>query len=107
MRNVQSKTTSLDICQYFFECVACFITRFQYCTKCRDIGKQKDAHDYYYINLVEITQERTVVCSNCMYHLLKKYVHGTEEFLREELRLVRLKQSNGVLVDPFLISCGL
>ena len=45
-------------------------------------------------------------CSECMLRLLKEHISGAEDGLRQELRYLRTYQTKGVLVDPFLISCG-
>ena len=100
------ETTLTTICSYFYECVGKVKVSMKSCTDCRDTEKQRHMYDYYYMNLVEISQERTVRCSNCMYLFLKKHIHGSQSKLREELEFLRLGQTDGVLVDPFSISCG-
>ena len=100
------ETTLTTICSYFYECVGKVKVSMKSCTDCRDTEKQRHMYDYYYMNLVEISQERTVRCSNCMYRFLKEHIHGSESNLRQELKFLRLRQVDGVLVDPFSISCG-
>lgn len=90
----------------FYECSGKMKVTLKLCSRCRDVEKQRGRFDYYYIDLVEISQTRTVQCSTCMYHFLRKHVQGQDFELREELQYLRNKQKRGILVDPFLISCG-
>ena len=99
-------TNATDICQYFFESVGKAKVTPKLCTECRDVQKNRKRYDFYYIDSVEIAMERSIRCSDCMYQLLKKHVSGSEEVLRQELQYLRCVQPNGVVVDPYLISCG-
>ena len=95
-----------EMCHYFFQSVGKAKVSPKLCTECRDMQKNRFRYDYYYVDLVEISQERTVVCSDCMYQLLRKHISGTEADLRSQLKDFRQQQPHGVLVDPFLVSCG-
>lgn len=95
-----------DICQYFFYSVGKAKVTPKFCSECRGVPKQRRKYALYYVNLVEIARERTARCSTCMYQLLREHVIGEEEEMREELHLMRALHPNGVLVNPFLISCG-
>ena len=100
----KAQKVPFKICRYFYECVGKMKVSSQLCTKCRDYGKERDRYDYYYIDLVEISKVRTVRCWNCMYLLLKKNVRGSDQVLREELKVLREEQCRGVTVDPPTIS---
>lgn len=95
-----------EIAPYFFESVGKAKVTPKLCTECRDISKSRKRYDIYYIDLAEISQERNVMCSDCMYKLLKKHIFGREEQIKLELSALRDLQQNGVYIDPFLISCG-
>ena len=105
-KNSDEDFQSNEMCQYFFQSVGKAKVTPKLCTECRDVQKHRFRYDYYYMDLVEISQERRVMCSDCMYQLLKEHISGTETELRNELTELRQQQPNGVLVDPFLISCG-
>ena len=96
----------LHMCAYFYECVGKMKTTFKFCTECNGSNESPHLYDNYYIDLVEISRERTVRCSSCMLNLLKEEVHGTDDELVIKLKQLRLLQPHGVLIDPFLVSCG-
>ena len=79
---------------------------FQWCVCCGDRDRHFLGFDFYYVDLVEIAQTRGARCSGCMYRLLKQNIRGSEEALKQELCYLRVEQPDGVLVDPFLITCG-
>lgn len=49
-----------------FECVGCVNVGMRMCVRCRDTGKKKFRKDRYYINKLEIAQQRTILCHGCM-----------------------------------------
>ena len=93
-----------EIAQYFFECIGKAKVVLRFCTQCMDDEKQRNMFDWYFIDITEISQQRTILCLTCMNDLLRKYVHGKDVMGR--LMELRRQQPNGVYVDPFLISCG-
>ena len=98
---VETHSESSQLCRYFYECKGKMKASLKVCTSCRDVEKERVAFDWYYIDLVEISQQRRVRCRKCMYALLKRNVHGSNEHLLEELKELRDEQSCGVSVDPF------
>lgn len=95
-----------EIAQYFFECIEKAKVSLKMCTQCRDIDKDRTITDWYFMDLVEISQQRTILCLDCMEGLVKSEVKGTPQDIAEELLELREKQPNGIYMDPFLISCG-
>ena len=93
-----------EIARYFFECIGRVKVTLRFCIQCIDGQKHRSMFDWYFIDISEISQQRTILCLSCMNDLLRKYVHGTDVMGR--LIELRRQQPNGVYVDPFLISCG-
>ena len=77
------------------------------CSKCRDGNKSSKRYDLYFIDLIEISQQRTVYCYDCMNGIINDRVKGSISEIRDELNLLRVIQPSGVYVDPFSVSCGL
>ena len=105
MRNMDDDCAP-EICAYFYECVGRMKRKFQWCVQCGDREREFLGYDYYYVDLVEIAQSRGARCSGCMYRVLKQNIQGSETALRQGLRYLRVEQPDGVLVHPFLITCG-
>lgn len=93
-----------EMCEYFFDSVGRAKATFKLCVECRDIRKPKSNVDEYFMNLVEISQQRTILCFGCMTALINRNVNV--ENLTEDLMKWRKLQPNGILVDPYLLSCG-
>lgn len=91
---------------YFFECVGQAGVSSRHCTQCCDVNKSHIKYDWYFIDLVEISQERTVLCLDCMTSVVNKHVQGDMNSIKEELNRLRKKQPCGVYIDSYLISCG-
>ena len=106
-----SSTSTQQLAQYFFEKVGEVNVSMRLCVQCRDIGKCKKKYDQYFIDLMEITtnNERTILCSKCMSDLVQMNM-GSSSDLRDELikqlDILRNQQPHGVVVDPFLATCG-
>ena len=100
--------------KYFFEKVGKVNVVMRLCVKCRDVGKKKGELDHYFIDLMEIAmnEERTVLCSKCMEDLMRLNVQTSSTGVDEideiliELEVLRNEQPHGIVVNPFLITCG-
>lgn len=90
---------------YFYECIGELNTGFRQCVICSDIGKDWYT-DYYYMDLVEICQMRTVLCRMCMDSLVNLHVSRDMNDVNVELEGLRTQQPHGVYIDSFLITCG-
>lgn len=95
-----------DICRYFFDNIGHARVSVKMCTQCRDISKDRTGKDWYFMDLMEISQQRTILCLECMGEVVKQEVVGTPQDIAQELLDLREKQPHGVYVDPFLITCG-
>ena len=95
-----------EICQYFFECQGKANVTLKLCVQCRDSEKNRKSNDCYFIDLAEVSQERSIFCKRCLSKLVNKHVIGSYEVILDELLALRKKQPNGVFVDPFALSCG-
>ena len=91
---------------YFYKCIGRSNTSMKLCTVCRDVEKEWQSTDCYYMDFAEITRERTVLCRGCMANLISLCVPPTLCGIQTELEQVRMAQPEGVYVDPFLITCG-
>ena len=62
--------------EYKGEVKACF----QLCVSCRDVGKLKSFEERYYLDVLEVKKDRTILCKSCLSYLLKQnvgsYVNG-------------------------------
>ena len=94
-----------EISQYFFECIGNVQISCRMCVVCRDTHKEH-ATDRYFVDLVEISEERRVLCLNCMINLVNSQVTSESHITQNELNLLRTQQPRGVYIDPFLITCG-
>ena len=56
-----------------FECVGDVKVGMQMCTRCRDLGKNKQYTDKYYIKKEEVAKMRTVLCHGCLGATLRKF----------------------------------
>lgn len=93
---------------YFFEQVGSVNPALRLCVQCGDEGKRRGSVDRYFVDLVEVTANRTILCSQCMMSLVRMNINnvdGRDELLNE-LHLLREQQTDGIVVDPFLITCG-
>ena len=103
-------TTTTQLAQYFFEKVGEVSVAMRLCVQCRDVGKNKKKLDQYFIDLMEITtsDDRTILCSKCMSDLVKLNVRNSNnrDEVIKRLDILRNQQPDGVVVDPFLITCG-
>ena len=109
--NTNNGTATQQLAQYFFENVGEVNVSMRLCVQCRDIGKYKKKYDQYYINLMEITTNnvRTILCSKCMSDLVQMNVGSSSDLrgeLIKQLDILRNQQPHGVVVDPFLVTCG-
>lgn len=96
-----------DLSDYFYECAGKAKVTSKLCTKCRDMNKTPKRYDLYYIDIMEISQQRTIFCVDCMKTIVDSAVTGNLTDIRDELNLLRLLQPNGIYIDPFSVSCGL
>ena len=96
-----------DLSDYFYECAGKAKVTPKLCTKCRDINKNPKRYDLYYIDIMEISQQRTIFCVDCMKSIVNKTVRGELADVIDELNLLRLLQPHGIYIDPFSVSCGL
>ena len=96
-----------ELSEWFYECAGKAKVTSRLCSKCRDGNKSSKRYDNYFIDLVEISQQRTVYCDDCMSEIINEQVKGSISEIRDELNLLRVNQPNGVYVDPFSLSCGL
>ena len=55
-----------------FQCVGYANVAMQLCTSCGDSGKHKRDKDRYYVDINEITKNRTILCHGCIGYLLKE-----------------------------------
>ena len=107
VRNVNKKLDNIsEIAEYFFEKIGKANVKCHLCVQCKDYDKDNNSTDDYYMNLMEIARERTILCTGCMRDVIYEHVVGSEEEICSELKQLRIKQPNGVNVDPFLVSCG-
>ena len=60
MRKSSGHQDHSEICEYFFESMGKARVTPKLCTECRDVEKSRKRYDYYYVDLAEISQERTV-----------------------------------------------
>jgi hypothetical protein len=95
-----------EISQYFYECIGRVQITCRMCVVCRDVHKDHAMIDQYFMDLVEISQERRVLCLNCMINLVNSQVTDEKHTTQNELIALRTQQPRGVYIDPFLITCG-
>eukprot|EP00111_Clytia_hemisphaerica_P019488 TCONS_00057486-protein len=96
-----------NLAEYFFEKIGKANPGAHLCVQCRDYDKDENrTDDFYYMNLMEISKKRTILCSDCMKTVVSTHVTGEVDELLEELENLRKEQPGGVNVDPFLVSCG-
>jgi len=96
-----------DLSDWFYECTGKAKVTSRLCSKCRDGNKSSKRYDLYFIDLIEISQQRTIFCYDCVKMIIDERVQGSMSEIRDELKLLRVIQPNGVYVDPFSVSCGL
>jgi len=90
----------------FFEDVGLANITFSLCSNCKDVGKNKEVLESYYVDMAEISQQRTTLCYPCMKEFLKENLRVELAELKDELKDLREAQISGIHIDPFLISCG-
>ena len=56
--------------EYKGEVKACF----QLCVSCRDVGKLKSFEERYYLDVLEVKKDRTILCKSCLGYLLQENV---------------------------------
>ena len=47
---------------------------FQLCVLCKDMGKFKDSKETYYLDVLEVTMYRTILCKKCLGYILHEHV---------------------------------
>ena len=87
--NETSTAEKKFICRYFWQCKGKVCARQQLCTTCRDVGKVKSCEELYYIDIMEIAQSRSILCTRCMDALLLRTVGTNDELINAELKQFR------------------
>lgn len=82
-------------CDYLWEYKGHVTAGQQFCIICRDIGKPRNMLEKYYMDTVELKQERSILCHGCMGRMLKENVGNDIQKLRLELNNLRKKHSIG------------
>ena len=95
-----------SVSEYFYVCIGEVRVALKECIMCRDQGKERNSTDFYFMDLVEISKDRTILCSRCFSTLMSFHVPLDYASMKNELLNLREKQPEGVYVDPFLITCG-
>lgn len=85
-------------CSYYWECKGSICAGQQLCTKCRDVGKQKEYREFYFVDIIEISKYRKVLCKRCMELFLKDAVGIDRDAIEKELTLLREVQGNKIPV---------
>jgi len=57
-----------------WECKGEIQACFQLCVSCRDVGKMKNYRESYYLDVLEVSKYRTILCKSCLGYLLKQTV---------------------------------
>uniref|UniRef100_A0A7M5XEX3 Uncharacterized protein n=1 Tax=Clytia hemisphaerica TaxID=252671 RepID=A0A7M5XEX3_9CNID len=94
------------VSEYFYVCIGEVSVALKGCIMCRDQGKERNGMDFYFMDLVEISKDRTILCVGCFSNLVSFHVPMDYLSMKNELLDLREKQPEGVYVDPFLITCG-
>ena len=67
---------------------------FQLCVLCKDVGKFRADMERYYLDVLEVSKYRTILCKGCLGDILYKYVGNSPEdigeMLQEQNRLLLL-----------------
>ena len=62
-----------------WECKGKIRVSFQLCVMCRDVGKLRCRTDRYYLDVIEVCQNRTILCQGCLEKLVYEYVGCSSE----------------------------
>ena len=69
-----------------WECKGNVQASLQLCVMCKDIGKVRTYKETYYLNVMEKTQYRTILCKRCLAFLLRKHVGSCLITIKQRLR---------------------
>ena len=82
----------------FFECKGAVRVRQRLCSRCHDLYKISTKTDMYYIDLTERLHNRTILCHGCLGFILREQVGCNDQDIKQQLRTLKTKQSNGVAI---------
>ena len=74
-----------------WECKGKIRASFQLCVVCKDVGKVRSQHETYYLDVMEVRKNRTILCEGCMEHILYKHVGSSQNAIKEKLTHLQRK----------------
>ena len=80
----------------FFECKGAIRVSQRMCSRCYDSNKLATKTDFYYVDLTERVQNRTILCQGCLGFMLKEEVGCNDKEIKQKLNFLKSEQSDSI-----------